>query len=204
MPYGRGDITYPRRTSFIATCNSTEFLADESGSRRFWVIPCKERFDLVALNKFNALQLWKQIEFEIKNGDKSFADCFRLTAEEQKLLAERNGQFNRKVKAQSEIEDILLDAESNPTYYEYKWATPTKFRIAYDFLKSYSSENIGRALSAIGLEERAMRLDGAKSVSKGCRYLPFPKSSVGLGDIDKSNFRIEEDVDPLSFGEIVF
>lgn len=189
VPYGRGDITYPRRTSFIATCNSTEFLADESGSRRFWVIPCKERFDLVALSKFNALQLWKQIEFEIKNSDKAFADCFRLTAEEQKLLAERNAKFNRKVKAQNEIEDILADAENNPHYYEFKWATPTKFRIAYDFLKQYSSENIGRALSAIGLEEKAMRLDGAKSVSKGCRYLPFPRTGSGLGDIEEYNLK---------------
>lgn len=189
VPYGRGDITYPRRTSFIATCNSTEFLADESGSRRFWVIPCKERFDLVTLSKFNALQLWKQIEFEIKNSDKAFADCFRLTAEEQKLLAERNAKFNRKVKAQNEIEDILADANINPHYYEFKWTTPTKFRMAYDFLKQYSSENIGRALSAIGLEEKAMRLDGAKSVSKGCRYLPFPRAGSGLGDIEEYNLK---------------
>jgi hypothetical protein len=156
---------------------------------------------LVALSKFNALQLWKQIEFEIKNSDKAFADCFRLTAEEQKLLAERNAKFNRKVKAQNEIEDILADAEINPHYYEFKWATPTKFRIAYDFLKQYSSENIGRALSAIGLEEKAMRLDGSKSVSKGCRYLPFPKSSSGLGDINEfdlqSNYVKNTDEEPF-------
>lgn len=201
VPYGRGDVTYPRRTSFIATCNSTEFLADESGSRRFWVIPCKERFDLIALNNFDALQLWKQIEFEIKSSNKSFADCFRLTADEQKLLAERNAKFNRKVKAQNEIEDILADAEVNPHYYEFKWATPTKFRMAYDFLRQYSSENIGRALSALNLDERAMRLDGSKSVSKGCRYLPFPKSSSGLGNINEfdlqSNYVKNTDDEPF-------
>jgi hypothetical protein len=99
------------------------------------------------------------------------------------------------------IEDILADAEINPHYYEFKWATPTKFRIAYDFLKQYSSENIGRALSAIGLEEKAMRLDGSKSVSKGCRYLPFPKSSSGLGDINEfdlqSNYVKNTDEEPF-------
>ena len=183
VPYGKGDVTYPRRTSFIATCNSTEFLADESGSRRFWVIPCKERFDLVALSRFNSLQLWKQIEHEIKYCGKSYADCFRLTAEEQKLLGERNSAFNRKVKAQSEIEDILLDAESNPMNYERKWTTPTKFKSAYGCLKNFSTENIGRALNAIGLEEKSVRLNGSKSVSRGCRYLPFPKFDT-LGDVN--------------------
>ena len=64
-----------------------------------------------------------------------------------------------------------------------------KFLTDYDFLKSYSSENIGRALSAIGLEEKAMRLDGAKSVSKGCRYLPFPRAGSGLGDIEEYNLK---------------
>lgn len=184
VPYGRGDVTYPRRTSFMATCNSAEFLADETGSRRFWVVPCQGRFDLEHLREFDALQLWKQIEFEFKHCGQKHAEWFRLSTDELKSLAERNQKFNRKVKAQSEIEDILADAEVNPNNYEFKWATPTKFRTAFDFLKNYSSENIGRALSAIGLEEKALRMEGSKSVSKGCRYLPFPKSiTYTLGDV---------------------
>jgi hypothetical protein len=73
--------------------------------------------------------------------------------------------------------------------------------MAYDFLRQYSSENIGRALSALDLDERAMRLDGSKSVSKGCRYLPFPKSSSGLGNINEfdlqSNYVKNTDDEPF-------
>jgi hypothetical protein len=46
-----------------------------------------------------------------------------------------------------------------------------------------------------------MRLDGAKSVSKGCRYLPFPRTGSGLGDIEeynlKSNYVKNADEEPF-------
>ena len=181
-PYGRTELEYPRHTCFTGTCNTKEFLADESGSRRFWVVPCKE-INLKALNTLNVLQLWKQIERELNqfpystdNGS-PYQACFRLTKEERRLLEERNSVFNKKVKAQIEIEDILAMADSNPALYEYRWATSTQFKQEYSSLSRYSSENIGRALSAIGLEERAIRNKETKSVSKGCRRLPFPRKS---------------------------
>ena len=44
LPYARSDTTIVRHTSFIATCNSDKFLVDETGSRRFWTVPCQEIF----------------------------------------------------------------------------------------------------------------------------------------------------------------
>jgi putative DNA primase/helicase len=38
-PYGKKAETYPRRTIFAATVNPAEFLADETGNRRFWLFP---------------------------------------------------------------------------------------------------------------------------------------------------------------------
>ena len=38
QPYARVATTKPRRTSFCATVNPQEFLNDETGSRRWWVV----------------------------------------------------------------------------------------------------------------------------------------------------------------------
>ena len=208
-PYGRTEVYYPRRTCFIATCNTREFLADESGSRRFWVVPCKEKFDLKLLNDFNALQLWKQIESELnqypysKDNYSPYQSCFRLTDKERTLLAERNSVFNRQVKAQVEIEDILAMAENAPELYEYKWCTATQFKSAYPTLNKYSSENIGRALSAIGVEEKSLRINNAKSVSKGCRNLPFSIQDTSI-NIFKETIQVIEDTSSENYGEEIF
>ena len=98
VPYGKCDVNYPRRTSFIATCNSDEFLVDETGSRRFWVIPLKVNFDLDRLKKFDVKQLWRQVEFEIAETGKSYEECFRLSKATLTELQERNCRFNAKMR----------------------------------------------------------------------------------------------------------
>jgi predicted P-loop ATPase len=50
-PYGRTTEAHIRRTSYIATCNSPDFLLDTTGNRRFWTIPCEMPFDLAALGR---------------------------------------------------------------------------------------------------------------------------------------------------------
>lgn len=38
-PYGKGNITLPRRSILVGSTNESSFLADPTGSRRFWVVP---------------------------------------------------------------------------------------------------------------------------------------------------------------------
>lgn len=177
VPYGRSDITYPRHTSFVATCNSKEFLVDTTGSRRFWVIPVKLKFDLARLERMDAIQLWRQVHTEIALSGMAYSDCFRLNDEELALLQERNCQYNKKLRAQSEIEDILWCASNSPANYEFRWTTATQFKEAHASLQQFDAGTIGRALKAMGIEEMGKRLDGSRIVSKGCRFLPFPKNN---------------------------
>ena len=60
MPYAKASTTMPRRTSFCGTVNPQEFLNDETGSRRFWVVNV-DNINLkgvLALNEDWAKQLW--------------------------------------------------------------------------------------------------------------------------------------------------
>ena len=47
-PYGRGHERMPRRTAFVGTVNTPDFLADETGSRRFVPVPV-DAIDFAAL-----------------------------------------------------------------------------------------------------------------------------------------------------------
>ena len=44
LPYGRAIEERPRRSIMIGTCNRHDFLTDETGSRRFWVIDLHHNF----------------------------------------------------------------------------------------------------------------------------------------------------------------
>ena len=44
LPYGRAIEERPRRSIMIGTCNRHDFLRDETGSRRFWVIDLHHNF----------------------------------------------------------------------------------------------------------------------------------------------------------------
>ncbi|MFN9485268.1 MAG: VapE domain-containing protein [Cyanobacteriota bacterium] len=48
-PYGRTTEKHPRRSILVGTCNRDDFLRDETGSRRFWVIEVNGRPDICAL-----------------------------------------------------------------------------------------------------------------------------------------------------------
>ncbi len=147
-PYGRGDIRSLRRTSFCATCNSRDFLNDTTGNRRFWTVPV-ENIDLKALSELDVRQLWAQAFAEIRDDHQ----CFRLTKDEQKALAARNQSFEKPIRAQEEVADILDDKGCSRYSVRYRMMTVSEFRDMYDSLRPYSVQQIGRALSRLGVEE---------------------------------------------------
>ena len=167
LPYARGNTRTLRRTSLCGTCNSDEFLIDQSGNRRFWSVPVTH-IDLAALSDFNAVQLWKQIQVEIlREGVQSF----RLTAEEQRQLAERNTRHEKKLKAQAEIEDILNDTSTR--YYKVvtEYMTVSEFKEHHsDMLRSYSVQQIGQVLDRLGYKAEQKKIDGKV---KRLRLLPY-------------------------------
>ena len=164
LPYARADRITPRRTVFVGTCNSPEFLVDPTGSRRFWTIPVND-IDRERLRDYNAVQLWAQIAFE--SNLQPFE--YRLTPDEQAALAKRNTQHERPLKAQPEVEDILSSAESRSNAFVWEYMTVSDFKASHSSLSRYSAEQIGKALDRVGITATRKSIDGRQIRA---RYLP--------------------------------
>lgn len=97
-PYQRAEVEMPRRTVFVATVNQANFLVDETGSSRWWVIP------VVSVNydhDIDMQQLFAQLAVEFERGEEWW-----LTPDEEAKLEEQNLP-HRTISA---IEDQLLGA----------------------------------------------------------------------------------------------
>ena len=104
-PYGQGIITRPRRTSFAATVNPTDFLRDDTGSRRFWVVPLThvDIPALLALSNEWLEQLWAQVRgiYGVDN------TAFRLSADDRNTLEAQNRAYDKKLPLEVEVTDVL-------------------------------------------------------------------------------------------------
>jgi hypothetical protein len=106
MPYARAQIRRPRRTSFCATVNPREFLNDETGSRRFWVIH-PQHIDVDRIKELSVewlKQLWRQVYEQLYLPN---PQGFRLTKEEREMLQAHNEQYEKPLPGEIEITDKL-------------------------------------------------------------------------------------------------
>lgn len=104
-PYDRAAVKRIRHTSFCGTVNPEDFLRDETGSRRFWVVPVKhiDVDKLLNMTDETVCQIWAQAYSEWQAGP----DGYRLSREELVSLSKDNLVFEASVQWQEEIEDLL-------------------------------------------------------------------------------------------------
>ena len=157
-PYGHAYEKVIRRSVYIATCNSKEFLIDETGNRRYWTIDCPQRFDLDKLKKFDEIQLWLQVYDLIQKHGKQ---AFRLSPEELKKLNTHNEKHEKKLKGQQEIEDILSKESDDSYKIVYELMTTTDFKNEWGIeLRAYSASVIGKVLDKLGYGVETVKRNG--------------------------------------------
>lgn len=147
-PYAREAATTPRRTSFCATVNPGAFLKDDTGDRRFWVIPV-DSFALQTLIELSDtwfIQLWG----EAVSWWKSNPQSFRLTPAERQELEQSNRRFREMVHGEEEIRqelnfDLPVDA----------WGlfTPKDLRERLFYNDRITVQQVGRSLSKLAKED---------------------------------------------------
>ena len=95
-PYALKAITRPRWTVFGATVNSTTFLNDQTGNRRWWTIRVDDMdVDNVRIMGQHVDQIWAQVKAmwdDAVHESKAWS-CFRLTDEESKELENSNARY---------------------------------------------------------------------------------------------------------------
>ena len=96
-PYGHTESEMPRRTIFIATVNQANFLVDDTGNSRWWVIPVTA---VDCEHGIQMQQLFAQLAMDLEAGAEWW-----LTSEEEAQLAEQH----RPHRTISAIEDQLLE-----------------------------------------------------------------------------------------------
>ena len=89
VPYALASKQHPRTTSLFGTVNKKDFLKDETGSRRFWIIPI-ESIKLDELRQLDIDQLWGEVMNELPNN----LDKLKLNQDELYQLAMNNEDFN--------------------------------------------------------------------------------------------------------------
>lgn len=143
-PYAREPVTTARSTSFCGTTNKTEFLNDDTGFRRWWVIPVHQK---IVMGDFiqpdNLHQFWVQCYAAVcKN-----PQCFRLSEEERQQLEEQNKEVMEMLPAEDELR-LRLDFEA--PLESWHWVQPSALKNLLEYeVDRYKPKEIGAAIRAI-------------------------------------------------------
>lgn len=109
-PYDKADTEAPRHTVFIGTVNDSQFLKDETGNRRWWVL------DVTSINykhSLNMQQIWAEFKAHFDRGEQ-----FHLTDDELAMLMNENESY-RTMSAIEEAIRLRYDWESE--YHTHKF-----------------------------------------------------------------------------------
>jgi len=156
VPYAATPSEFPRRSVFIGTTNSEDYLEDETGNRRYWPVRVT-RLDREALAA-DRDQLFAEAVARLEAGE-----VWHMTGEHARR-AEANAQARVGADGDSErIVDWLrtLEPEKRP-----EWVRPYQ---VLDHLASEGSgerrsmQGISRSLRLAGFERTKQRIDGVPS-----------------------------------------
>ena len=137
-PYARKDSKYPRKTIFCGSVNSEQFLKDDTGNRRFWVLKCE---DINYNHKVNIDLMWAEAVQMYLQG------ChYWLSPEENTVLNALN-------KAAEETDSIDALLEIN-----FRWETNGRYWLkCSDIFKIIGSPpNIGLRRIVAAIRRRTM------------------------------------------------
>lgn len=145
-PYAREQITKARCTSFCGTTNKDEFLNDDTGFRRWWVIPVHKKIDMGDFtDPQNLHQFWAQCHSTWKQDH----NCFRLSDQEKRELEVKNDNVMETLPGEDELR-LYLDFTAPLNH--WNWIQPSALKNLSDYCQAvscYTPIQIGKALTKI-------------------------------------------------------
>jgi putative DNA primase/helicase len=155
--YGRYDTRGPAMASLIGTVNSQEFLADETGNRRFYVIDVQD-LDW-AYQKLDANQIWAEAVARYRRGE-----TWRLLPEETAIQTVHNRTYMGDSLMDGWIRRYLMITH-DPAH--QMTAADILDHLRYNEVRPSGTDrsiamDISRAMAALGIEK--------KKAASGARY----------------------------------
>ena len=127
-PYAREPTTRARTTSICGTTNKSEFLNDETGYRRWWVIHISGKIDL---DDFSAEKTLSQFWAQCYAANIRDPCCFRLTDGERKQLEALNQSVTEMLPAEDELR-MHFDFNAPETEWHWMQTAALKKSVEYD------------------------------------------------------------------------
>lgn len=168
-PYGRAEVNMRRPSVLVGTTNSSSFLNDPTGDRRFWVleIPKDRMIDLKWVHT-NRDQLWAQAVDAYRKGE-----IWWLTEDEARQSNRLNERFRR---PDALAEAIMEYVQTEPKMYGLTKDTRYEDEIGFTLknlammgldkklsdLKTYEAQNITSHLTDLGFVKVRARVDGQR------------------------------------------
>ena len=169
VPYGRTTEKKKRSGVFCGTANSDTFLRDDTGNRRFWIIPIEgdQKLDIAAIKKHRD-SIWKAAVLAYRSGELPMLD------DDQEALSEHQNDAYRERDAWREMLEAWIQGEA--LFKKNMDGPPSKaFRLG-DF---YSSAEI---LYSAGLKQATQITRGEETrLGPLLRSLGFQKKRVVVG-----------------------
>lgn len=181
--YHMSDTKKKRQTFFGGTVNDSQFLKDETGDRRFWVIPVDSIDWRTIRNSIDLDKLWGEAR-----GWHINKESYRLEEDERELLNNLNLEFKVKTNIESLIlEYIDLDATKEESKY---YMLPQLFSILNEQLqgnRELTEINIGKALTNAGYEkERPYLMINGKKKRKPAYRVKLKLDSLPFKSVEEA------------------
>lgn len=156
-PYERDTLSHPRSFVFCATTNKPEFLVDDTGNRRFWVIDLKDHEIDIEWLKTVVDILWAEAKAMYLAGQPWW-----LTKEEQELSNQDNLNYSTR-DPQEEIVEMKL-----PRFYQEMGNTALTtaqlaalmWNVTAEKVNKAHANKMGKIMRKLGYELRVMKYCG--------------------------------------------
>ena len=164
VPFGKRIRPVPRRTAFYGSVNPQNFLADDTGNRRYWTIKAKS---IDYNHTLDMQQVWSEFKFLLDSGE-----TYRLTREEHAELNNSNADFEL-IEPIQELLETCFD-----------WEAPcSKFMTCTEILKVMGYENPTRA-EANKLAILLNRNGSQKGIGRSRRSYFMPQLKISTKNIN--------------------
>jgi predicted P-loop ATPase len=156
-PYGRANIRTKRSCSFFASTNKSEFLADPTGDRRYWVVEVGQNIDIKGLRRDRDL-IWAAALDAYESGE-----TWWLEGDEMKTHATANETWRDEDPWGDPILnklDVILQRTGSIEYVKVQEIMDRILDIPLERQDKRTRNRIGATLQMQGFTLKPIRIDG--------------------------------------------